>query len=85
MLRRSGEGEDSGQEHIPKSAKNGGREKSEKKIYEELRGQTGRWINLVEDVRKTQRGQRTKSRALGIFRVSLSYPILLYSTLSTIQ
>jgi hypothetical protein len=61
------------------------RKKREENLRGIERGSSGRWINLVEDVRKPQRSQRTKRRALGIFRVSISYPIpiLLYSTLST--
>jgi hypothetical protein len=50
-----------------------------KKREENLRGieRAGRWINLVEDVRKTQRGQRTKGEH-SASSVSLYYRTLLY-------
>jgi hypothetical protein len=57
---------------------------AEKKARRNLRGierANGSGINLVEELRKTQRGQRTKDVQLGIFRATLSYPTLLYPKL----
>ena len=58
-----------------------GAEKKARRNLRIERANSGRWINLVEDATKTQRGQRTKGVQLGIFRATQSYPIVSYRTL----
>jgi hypothetical protein len=67
--------------HTEKCKKRRQRKKREENLRGIERGRSCGWINLVEGVRKTQHGQRTKDEH-SASSVSL-YHILLYSTLST--
>ena len=63
--------------HTEKCKKLRQRRKREENLRGIERASSCRWINLVEDVRKTQRGQRTKVEH-SASSVSLSYRTVLY-------